>query len=227
MLSSALSAIPGLRGGRVSDEEYVALGRRSNSEEMSRGSSDELFDILREGESLDDVLEIPFSLARVKDVHAAMQLAVASVGDARDDLTGHSMFYPTFTAFVLGFAIGLVGAHRCKVSDIRGGVIRLSKRTVESCQDWGITVALFYLTKVEASGIVDRETDQMAYGIENRWRLIADERRLDAIEMLPKVVAAGRVAGESWFHDESVEMGYALSTQIEAVVSAYSDQVFS
>ena len=182
---------------------------------------------MREGESLDDILEVPFALVRTKDVHAAMQLAVASVGDTRDDLTGQSMFYPTFTAFVLGFSIGLIAAHRCKVSDIRGGVIRLPKRTIESCEGWGVGVALFYLAKVEANGIMDRETDQMAYGIENHWRLIADERRLEAIELLPNVVAAGKQAGESWFHDESLEMGHALSGQIESIVSAYPGRVFN
>jgi hypothetical protein len=227
MLSSALSALPSLRSGRVSDDEYVVLGRRSNSEELGRSASDDLFGVLRDGESLDDVLEVPFALARIKDVHAAMQLAVASAGDQRDDLTGHTLFYPAFAAFVLGFSIGLVTMHRAKLADKRGDPSRLAKRTQELCEEWGIAVALFYLVKVEASGIVDRETDQLAYGIENQWRLVADEKRMDAFEVLPELVAEGKRAGESWFHDESVEMGATLTGLLERFVSTYPGRVFN
>lgn len=228
MLSGALSALPSLRpSGKVSDEDYMALGRRSNSEELSNPGADDLFDTFREGESLDDVLEVPFVLARIKDVHAAMQLAVASVGDQRDDLTGHALFYPVFTAFVLGFSIGLVTAHRAKLADPKGGAVaKLAKRTLDTCEEWGISVALSYLVKVEASGVIDRETDHLAYGIDNQWRHIADERKLEAFERLPEVVAAGKRAGESWFHDESVEMGAVFAEALMQFVSAYPDRTF-
>lgn len=228
MLSGALSALPTLRSGsKVSDDDYVALGRRANSEDLSGSGDDDLFDLLREGESLDDILEVPFALARIKDVHAAMQLAVASVGDQRDDLTGHPLFYPVFTGFVLGFSIGLVTAHRAKLADPRGGSIaKLSRRSVELCEEWGIAVALFYLVKVEATGVIDRETDHLAYGIDNQWRHIADDKRLESFERLPEAVASGKRAGESWFHDESVEMGVALSEALEVFVSAYPDRSF-
>ena len=81
MLSGALSALPSLRsGGKVSDDEYIALGRRANSDDLSNPGADDLFELFREGESLDDVLEVPFALARIKDDTGKKANLFASLG---------------------------------------------------------------------------------------------------------------------------------------------------
>lgn len=227
MLSSALSVLPGLRGGgtRLSDEEYVALGRRSNQETLAEAYADDLFVVLRDGEHLDHILDVPFALAHIKDMNAAMQVAVAGAGETREDLTGHSLFHPVFAAFVLGFAMGFVSAHRLKYADGRNP--RLSPRTQVLCDDWGISVALFYLVKVEATGIIDTDTDRDVYGIDNRWRLVSDERRLEPFEHLGDLVQEARAIGEAWFHDESVEMGAKLIGMLERFLDIYPGRAFN
>lgn len=203
----------------------MAAGRRANQETLGDAYSQDLFSLLRAGEHLDDILEVPFALAHIKDVHAAMQLAVAGAGEKREDLTGHSLFHPAFAAFVLGFSMGFATAHRSRFNDSRQP--RLATRTQERCDEWGLAVALFYLVKVEAAGIIDRDTDRAVYGIENRWRLVSDERRLEPFAALRDIAAEARAVGEAWFHDESVEMGSRLAAILEQFVAAYPGRTFS
>jgi hypothetical protein len=230
VLAQAWSSWTGRRRGgdaRLSDDEYVSAGKRSNSTQLAQGQDDDLFALLRSNDTLDEVLEAPYALVHVKDVHAAMQLAVASAGDQRDDLVRSSLFFPVFGAFVLGFAIGLVSAHRLKSAVARDGVAVLPAEAVERCEEWGIMVALYYLVKVEAFGIIDKETDQRIYGIADQWRLLADERRLAQFAQLSACVAAGKRAGEAWFHDESVEMGNALTQLLEPFIESHPNQSFN
>lgn len=227
MLAGALAAFPKFRiggMGRMSDEDYVAAGRRANQEALAGVYSDDLFQVLRAGEHLDDILQVPYALAHIKDVHSAMQLAVAAVGESREDLTAHPLFHPAFAAFVLGFSIGFVTAHRHKA---QGKVQELPPRTIQYCEDWGVSIALFYLVKVEASGIMTGDTDRLIYGIENKWRLVSDERRLEPFARLNEVTAEARAAGESWFHDESIEMGPTLMLVLQRFYDAYPGKLFS
>jgi len=226
MLSSALSVIPGLRGvgSRLSDEEYLALGRRANQQTLSDAYAEDLFVVMRDGEHLDHILEVPFALAHIKDVNAAMQVAIAGVGESREDLTSHSLFHPGFAAFVLGFAMGFATAHRLKYTD--GRSVRLHPRSQAMCDDWGIAVALFYLVKVEALGIIDLETDRDVYGIDNRWRLVGDDRRMEPFEHLHELVQQSRAIGEGWFSDESADMGVKLIPLLERLVDLYPGRAF-
>ena len=227
MLADAWNSLPGIRNaGRISDEDYVTLGRRSNSDEMAAADIAGFVDLLRDGESLDDLLDVPFSLARARDLHAVMQLALAGVGDSRDELTRRPHFYPVFTAFVLGMSMGMTFAHRATIGNTKANVKHLSKPSRELCESWAVSIAVFYLARVEAQGIVDHETDQAIYGVQNQWRLIADERRLDAFAQLPEVVAAGTATGEQWVNDESIDVGIALEAMLERVVSANPDRTF-
>lgn len=229
-LSQAWSNWTGRRrpaGTRLSEDDYVSTGKRSNSTQLSQAQEDDLFALLRRNDVLDEILEVPYALVHVKDVHAAMQLAVASAGDQREDLVRSSLFFPVFGAFVLGFAIGLASAHRLKHAMARDGVDALPPEVLERCKDWGIIVALYYLVKVEAFGIMDKETDQRIYGIADQWRLLADERRLGQFAQLADCVAAGRAAGEAWFHDESVDMGGALLQRLERFVESNAKYSFN
>jgi len=227
---AAWSSWTGKRKGgeaRLNDDEYVSSGKRSNSTQLAEGQEDDLYALLRRNDTLDEVLEVPYALAHVKDVHAAMQLAVASAGDQREDLVRSPLFFPVFGAFALGFAIGIVSAHRLRQAAAQEGVEALPGETLERCQEWGIMVALYYLVKVEAFGIIDKETDQRIYGIADQWRLLADERRLAQYASLSTCVAAGKRAGDAWLQDESVEMGSALIEQLEPFIESNQHQAFN
>lgn len=227
VLAQAWSNLKAKRKGGLGDDEYLSAGKRSNSTQLAQAQDDELFALLRSNDTLAEVLEVPYALAHVKDLHAAMQLAVASAGDQRDDLVRSSLFFPVFGAFVLGFAIGLVTAHRSKQAMARDGIETLSPESLERCEEWGIMVALYYLVKVEAFGVIDKETDQRIYGIADQWRLLADERRLAQFAQLSECVGAGKRAGEAWFQDESVEMGTALTQLLEPFIESHPNQSFN
>jgi len=230
VLANAWSSWTSKRRGaesRPGDDEYLMAGKRSNSAQMAQAQEDELFSLLKGNDQLDEVLEVPYALAHIKDLHAAMQLAVASAGDQREDLVRSSLLLPVFGAFVLGFAIGLASAHRLRHAMVRDGAQALSPDAVERCEEWGIMVALYYLVKVEAFGIIDKETDQRIYGIADQWRLLADERRLAQYSQLSECLAAGKRAGDAWFHDESVEMGQALTELLATFIETYPNQSFN
>ena len=194
----------------MTDDEYVARGKHSNSDQLSIDDASELFDALRDEECLEDVLEVPFSLHHIKDIHAAMQVALARVGEENDDITRHQVFCVIFSAFVLGFAISLVTARRAQHTGQRLGLGRTAKRDPDACEAWGIEVALYYLVSVERCGIIDPDTDAAAYGIQPRWRQIADERRLNQFDALPRCVAAGKEAAAEWAKDDMYDVGFLL-----------------
>lgn len=227
LLSNALIGWPVTRSvKKMSDHEYVSCGKRSNSEQLAAADDTQLFEALRLEECLDDVLEVPYALRHVKDVHSAMQVAVSRVGEQRDELTRNSLFHPAFAAFTLGFAIGVVTQHRFAHGDLRMSIGRPSKRQVEQCNEWGIAVALYCLVCVESCGIIDSATDFAAYGIESKWRLVADERRLEPFPLLSRCTNAGKSAAELWSKDETVELGGLLSATLEQFIATYPDSSF-
>lgn len=113
LLTSTIGSWSGNRAeGRLTDDEYVARGKRSNADQLSHDDDTAIFDALREEDCFGEILEVPFALQQVKDLHAAMQVALASVGEEDDDLTRHPLFCAIFAAFALGFSIGLAAARR-------------------------------------------------------------------------------------------------------------------
>lgn len=207
MLSTVLR-----RGDRVSDAEYLSLGKRANIQGLERAEK-ALVDGLREVDSLGDVLEVPFALQRVEDLRATMQLAVARVGDINDDLLHSSDFHPVFMAFSYGFSVGIIVGHRARAAGV--AVTALPKRTLDQCEQWGAIVALSYFVLVEAVGIFDKETDRVAYGIEDQWQSVASIRLLEPIETLRECVDLGRELGERWSHDDSVELHGPFMTALD------------
>lgn len=207
------------RGDRVSDEEYLSLGKRANIRGLDTAEK-ALIDGLREVDCLGDVLEVPFALERVEDLRATMQLAVARVGDINDDLLHSSDFHPVFMAFSYGFAVGIIAGHRARAAGM--AITGLPKRTLDQCEKWGAIVALCYLVSVDSVGIFDKETDRVAYGIEDQWQSVASARALKPIESLRGCVDLGRELGERWSLDDSVDPHAPFMTALDrdAVLSA-------
>lgn len=193
---------------KVSDDDYVARGKRSNADQLSGGDDSALFDALRDDDCFAELLEVPFALQQIKDLHAAMQVALASVGEEDDDLTRHPLFCAIFAAFALGFAIGLASARRTKHTGFRGALKGPKQEQIEA---WGIEVALYYIAWVERSGVIAPDIDAAAYGIQPRWRRLADERRLNQLESLPLCVSIGKDAGTEFVNDEAHDAGPMLA----------------
>lgn len=194
---------------RLNDDEYVARGKRSNADQISFDDDSPLLDALRDEDCFADILEIPFALQQVKDLHAAMQVALASVGDDDDELTRHPLFCAIFAAFALGFAIGLASARRTQNTGFRASLGKAIRH--EQIESWGVEVALYYLAWVERSGIIAPDIDSAAYGIQPRWRRLADERRLNQLEALPLCVAIGKEAAYEYVNDELHDPGPMLA----------------
>jgi hypothetical protein len=213
-------------GEPMSDEDYVAWGKKSNQEEHSDSESAALFRQLDEDEGLDALFEVPFGLKHVKDVHVVMRHSVAVAGDRREDLTRHSLFHPAFAAFTLGFAIGLAQAHRLKRMGPRASLNRMSRRQTELCAAWGAEVATYYLAFVDESGIFGKEADVDLYGIADRWRNVSDERRLDAFERLADCVEAGKKAAHIWSDDDSADVPPYFLDSLANFVDAYPSKGF-
>lgn len=213
-------------GEPLSDEEYVALGKRSNQAEHTDPESAALFRQLDEDEGLDALFEVPFGLKHVKDVHVVMRHSVAVAGDRREDLTRHSLFHPAFAAFTLGFAIGLAQAHRLKHLGVRASVNRLSRRQKEACDLWGAEVATYYLAYVDENGIFGKDADSELYGIANRWRNVSDERRLAPFERLADCVEAGKKAALIWSDDDSADVPPYFLDSLANFVDAYPTRTF-
>jgi hypothetical protein len=197
--------------------EFLALGRRSNSTQLDRRQDEGLFSLVRGNDILEEVLDTPFALSQVKDVRAAMQLA----GDLREALVRETLFFPVFAAVTLGFSIGLATARR-----EQHGPSVLGPEQQSQCREWGVMVALYYLAHVEAEGIIDKDTDQQIYGIEDHWRLLADARRVNSLPELADTVRAGFVSGGAWAREQAVDMGSLLVSELERVVGAHPGRVF-
>jgi hypothetical protein len=206
--------------------EYLALGRRSNSTELDARQDDGLFGLVRGNDVLEELLDVPYALRHVKDLHAAMQLAVASVGERDEGLLHNTFFHPVFAAFTLGFAIGLATEHRAAHLTGLAEAGRLSPEDQVQCRDWGVMIALYYLVNVETRGVIDRDTDREIYGIADNWRLLADDRRLQPFSRLTRCVRAGTRASVGWARQEAVDMGELLSQALNRFIEAYPGRTF-
>jgi hypothetical protein len=216
----------GTRDEVLNDEDYLAWGKTSNTAELSSGEGNPLFALLEEEEGFEGVVEVPFGLKQVSDLHVVMRHAVAVAGDRREDLTRHPLFHPVFAGFALGFAIGLAQAHRAKHLGYRVTPAKLTRRQQELCEQWGAEVATYYVAVVDATGIFGKEADVELYGIGDHWRLLSDEHRLETFDRLKECVAAGKSAAHRWFEDDTADVPpYFLDTLI-GFVEAYPDREF-
>ncbi len=206
--------------------EYLALGRRSNATQLDARQDDGLFGLVRGNDVLEELLDVPYALGHVKDLHAAMQLAVASVGERDESLLHNSFFHPVFAAFTLGFAIGLATEHRASHFAGPAAAVSLSSDDRVQCRDWGVMIALYYLVHVETRGVIDRDTDSAIYGIADNWRLLADARRLQPYSRLTNCVRAGTRASLGWARQEAVDMGEVLAHSLNRVIEAYPGRTF-
>ncbi|MCU0898610.1 MAG: hypothetical protein MUC55_14100 [Burkholderiales bacterium] len=213
------------RGDAASDDDYVSWGKKANQAEYANHDNAEMVRVLEEEAALDDVLEVPFALKHVRDVSAIMKLAVAVIGERREDLTRHPMFHPAFGAFALGFALGMVAAHRAKHAGLKG-VAKLGRKQLELCDDWGVAVATHYLALVEVSGIFSKVTDQQLYGIADRWWILADERRWELFPRLADCVEEGRRAAHQWIADDATDVPPYFLNALGNLVSVYPDRRF-
>ena len=117
------------------NDEYFSIGRQSNAALIEQRQDEGLFSLVRGNDTLEELLDIPYALAHIKDLHAAMQLAVVSMGEEREDLIASSLFFPVFGAFALGFSIGLVTAHRARHAATYQGLETLPKEDQQQCRD--------------------------------------------------------------------------------------------
>lgn len=209
----------------MSDDEYISLGKKSNSSELSSRQDGQLFMQLEQEDGFEDLLEVPFALKHVRDIHVVMRHAVAEAADRREEFTHHPLFHPGFAAFVLGFAIGLAQAHRRKHTAMRARLSKLSRRQLELCDEWGVQVATYYLAVVDSEGIFGKEADVDLYGINDRWRLLGDERRLDEFDRLKDCVDAGKRAANGWFED-SMDVPPQFLDALAEFVEANPNRVF-
>ncbi len=220
----------GLRHARLeaamSEDEYLAWGKSANQAEYAQPGNASLVRLLGEEESLDGLLEVPFAFKHVRDLRAVMKLAVAVAGERRDDLVRHTLFYPAFTAFALGFSTTLACAHRARHTGARGAIRKLSRRQTDACLDWGVTVATFYLALVETEGVFGKQSDLELYGIADKWRLLSDERRWLCFDRVLQCSAAGRASAAGWCSDEPEDVGPRFVEALEGFVSAYPDRQF-
>ncbi len=209
------------------ETEYLAIGRRSNAIQIDARQDGGLFALVHANDVIEDLLEVPFVLTHLKDVHAAMQLAVASIGEDKEPLLGSGFFHPVFASLTLGFAIGLATEHRVRHMNGPSGDAALGAAETERCREWGLLTALYYLVNVEANGVIDRDTDRQIYGIADNWRLLGDHRRLQPfMTRLLRCVQSGKRAGQAWARQEGVEMGALLAHALGRTVATYPERTF-
>jgi|SRR5215510_12145919 len=213
--------------GAMTDDDYLSWGKTSNSGELSSSEDNPIYRLLGEEEGFAQLFETPFSLKHVKDLHVVMRHAVAVTGERREDLTRHALFHPVFASFALGFSIGLAEAHRRKHARFRAAISRLTRRQQDLCSEWGVEVATYYLTMVDAEGIFGKEADVDLYGIPaEKWRLVSDDRRLEPFERLKDCVAAGKRAAQLWFADASADVPPYFVDALANFVAAYPESRF-
>lgn len=210
----------------LSDDDYIALGKQSNNTELSASEGEPIFRLLDDDEGFDGLFEVPFGLKHVKDVRVVMRHSVAVAGDRREDLTRNPVFCPAFAAFALGFAIGLAQAHRLKNLGFRAHLGRMSRKQLEFCEAWGVEVATYYLATVDEDGIFGKQADLDLYGIPHRWRLVADDRRLETFGLLKECVEGGKRAAHLWFEDESADVPPHFLDALANFIDAYPNQSF-
>lgn len=210
----------------LSDDDYIALGKQSNNTELSSSEGEPIFRLLDDDEGFDGLFEVPFGLKHVKDVRVVMRHSVAVAGDRREDLTRNPIFCPAFAAFALGFAVGLAQAHRLKNLGFRANLGRMSRKQLELCEAWGVEVATYYLATVDEDGIFGKQADLDLYGIPHRWRLVADDRRLETFGLLKECVEGGKRAAHLWFDDESADVPPHFLDALANFIDAYPNQNF-
>jgi len=212
--ASSLVSSLGLRRARseagVKDEDYVSLGKSSNAKALDSDADEALFRMVHEEETFDHLLDVPFALKHLRDLHAIMRHAVVVLNEQREDLTQHILFHHAFAAFTLGFALGLVEAHRSKLMALRAGMAALATTPGGITETWGVEIATYYLAYVDVEGVFGKKADIDLYGIGDAWRDLANEDRIDQYQGLDRVVAAGRRAARTWFEEESADVPAAF-----------------
>lgn len=208
--------------------DYLAAGKSANEEELANGADDLLFRLAYEDENFETLVDIPYALKQLKDLHALMRLAVADVGERDEALTQHALFHPAFAAFALGFSLGLVRAHRIKDAGLEAQH-DLSTQQLEQCEQWGVEIATYYLAAVDAYGIFGKASDVDLYGISDRWWLLADQEQFESLDAVHDCVTAGREAATQWA-DHAAESGNSISSRfhqaLQSFVAAYPDKQF-
>jgi len=214
--ASSLVSSLGLRRTRaeagVKDEDYVSLGKSSNAKALDSDADEALFRMVHEEETFDHLLDVPFALKHLRDLHAILRHAVVVLNEQREDLTQHILFHHAFAAFTLGFALGLVEAHRSKLMALRPGMAALATTPGGITETWGVEIATYYLAYVDVEGVFGKKADIDLYGIGDAWRDLANEDRIDQYQGLDRVVAAGRRAARTWFEEESADVPAAFVT---------------
>lgn len=208
--------------------DYVAAGKFANERELANGTDELLFRLAYEDENFETLVDIPYALQQLKDLHALMRLAVADVGERDEALTQHALFHPAFAAFALGFSLGLVCSHWAKDAGLAARN-DLSAQQREQCDQWGVEIATYYLAAVDAYGIFGKASDVDLYGISDRWWLLADQERFENLDAVHDCVTAGREAATQWA-DRAAEPGNSISTRfqhaLQSFVAVYSDKPF-
>jgi hypothetical protein len=212
--ASSLVSSLGLRRARteagVKDEDYLSLGKTSNAKALDSDADEGLFRMLSEEETFDHLLDVPFALKHLRDLHAIMRHAVVVLNERREDLTHHMLFHHAFAAFTLGFALGLVEAHRSKLMALRPGMAALSATPGAIAETWGVEISTYYLAYVDVEGVFGKKADIDLYGIGDAWRDVANEDRIDQYQGLDQVVAAGRRSSRAWFEEEAADVPAAF-----------------
>lgn len=225
--ASSLVSSLGLRRARqesgVNDEDYVSLGKTSNAKSLDSDADEALFRMVHEEETFDRLLDVPFALKHLRDLHAIMRHAVVVLNERREDLTHHMLFHHAFASFTLGFALGLVEAHRSKLMALRPGMAALSATPGAVAETWGVEIATYYLAYVDVEGVLGKKADVELYGISDAWRDLANEDRIDQYHGLDRVVTAGRRAARAWFEEESADVPGAFVEAAAAFIEGPAD----
>jgi len=185
----------------MNDEDYVSLGRTANAKALDTEGDEALFRMAQEDELFEGLLDVPFALKHLRDLHAVMRHSVAVLGERHEEIAHDRLFHLAFSAFTLGFALGLVEAHRAKLMALPPGRPALTRGT--RAEAWGVEIATYYIAYVDLEGVFGKRADIDLYGIGDAWRDVADEDRIDAADRLEDVVAAGRRAARAWYDEET------------------------
>jgi len=166
----------------MNDEDYVSLGKTSNAKVLDSDEDEALFRMVQEDELFEGVLDVPFALKHLRDLHAVMRHSVAVLGERNEELAHHRLFHLAFASFTLGFALGLVEAHRRKLMALRPSMAALTRGT--RAETWGVEIATYYIAYVDLEGVFGKQADIDLYGIGDAWRAVADEGRVEEHERL-------------------------------------------
>ncbi len=202
------------------DADYVAAGKRLNETEFRHAEDQPLLRLWHEEEGFGWLLEVPFAFKQLIDLHAALRHAVAVAGERHQALTRHPLFHAAFTGFALGFAQGLISAHRRKHLRWHGHADELSRLHQEQCDQWGVEIATYYIAAVDVHGIFGKATDLELYGIADKWWTLGDPRQLEDVTGVYDCVAAGRLAAAQWSEDERIDVSPAFVDVLGRVVAA-------